>query len=120
MQAGTRVNVEQASKRAMRKPTRLRFGEGRRPPDPMSDIRLEDSAGVVTSACMQEEVVWNTGNPYGRELDSQPGPREGQTGPFRVAERLVVPEMPGNAGGGKGPQFRVNVVRGRVRRVVQT
>jgi len=29
MQAGTRVNAEQASKRAMWEPTRLRFGEGR-------------------------------------------------------------------------------------------
>jgi len=30
MQAVTRVNVEQASKRVMRKPTRLKYGEGRR------------------------------------------------------------------------------------------
>ena len=120
MQAETRVNVEQASKSTTRKPTRLRYGERRRPLDQTSDRRLTDSAGVVTSACMQEEVVWNTGSPCGRELDSQPGPREGQTGPSRVAERLVVPEKPGNAGGGKGPQFRVNVVQGRVRRVVQT
>ncbi len=30
MQAGTRVNAEQASKRKSRKPTRLVFGEGRR------------------------------------------------------------------------------------------
>jgi hypothetical protein len=37
MQAGTRVNAEQASKRVMRKPTRLRNGEGRRLPDPTSD-----------------------------------------------------------------------------------
>ena len=29
VQAVTRVNVEQASKRVMRKPTRLKFGEGR-------------------------------------------------------------------------------------------
>ena len=32
--------------------------------------------------------------------------REGQTGPYGVAERLVVPRKPGNAGGGKGPWFR--------------
>jgi hypothetical protein len=30
MQAGTRVNAEQASKRVMWEPTRLYFGEGRR------------------------------------------------------------------------------------------
>jgi len=29
MQAGTRVNAEQASKRVMWEPTRLRYGEGR-------------------------------------------------------------------------------------------
>ena len=102
MQAETRVNVEQASKRVMRKPTRLRFGEGRRPPGQTSDIRLEDSAGVVTSACMQEEVVRNTGSPCGGERDAQPAAREGQAGPCRVAERPVVARKPGNAGGAKG------------------
>ncbi len=52
----------------------------------------------------------------GRDL--QPDAREGQAGPDRVAERLVVPLKPGNAGGGKGPQFKDNVARRRVRRVV--
>ncbi len=102
MQAETRVNVEQASKRAMRKPTRLRYGEGRGPSDQTSDSRLADSAGVVTSACMQEEVVWNTGSPRGGERDPQPEPRERQAGPLRVAERPVVVRKPGNAGGAKG------------------
>jgi hypothetical protein len=32
----------------------------------------------------------------------QPDTREGQAGRHRVAERLVVPGKPGNAGGGKG------------------
>src|ERR1700731_742650 len=32
--------------------------------------------------------------------------REGQAGRFGGAERLVIPLKPGNAGGGKGPQFR--------------
>ena len=117
MQAGTRVNVEQASKRVMREPTRLIYGEGRRPPDPMSDSRLADSAGVVTSACMQEEVVRNTGNPCGGDREPQPGPRERQTGPLRVAERPVVVKRPGNAGGAKGPWFRVGVVEVGARRL---
>ena len=43
--------------------------------------------------------------------------REGQAGPDRVAERLVVPTKPGNAGGGKGPQFKDNAARRRVGRV---
>jgi hypothetical protein len=41
--------------------------------------------------------------------DRQPEAREGQAGPFGVTERLVVPMKPVNAGGGKGPQFKVNV-----------
>ena len=36
----------------------------------------------------------------------QPVARESQAGPFGVAERLVVPMKPGNAGGGKGPQLK--------------
>ena len=31
----------------------------------------------------------------------QPTTREGQVGPARVAEKLVLPRRPGNAGGGK-------------------
>ncbi len=117
MQAVTRVNVEQASKRAMWKPTCLRNGEGRRPPEMMSDIGLGGCAGVVTLACMQEEVVWNTGSPCGGERDPQPEPRERQAGPLRVAERPVVVRKPGNAGGAKGPWVRVSVVEDGARRV---
>jgi len=45
MQAETRVNAEQASKRVMREPTRLNFGEGRSPPDQTSDIVWRISPG---------------------------------------------------------------------------
>src|SRR4051812_17001316 len=44
--------------------------------------------------------------------DSQPDAREGQAGPPGVADRPAVPSKPGNAGGGKGPEFKVNVRRG--------
>ena len=47
----------------------------------------------------------------------QPETREGQAGSGWVAERLVVPLKPGNAGRGKGPPFKDNVARRRVRRV---
>jgi hypothetical protein len=40
--------------------------------------------------------------------DLQPDAREGQAGLLGVAERFVVPEKPGNAGGGKGPQFKAH------------
>src|ERR1700737_5074009 len=42
----------------------------------------------------------------------QPDAREGQAGRCGVAERLVVPLKPGNAGGGKGPQFKTNATSG--------
>ena len=42
----------------------------------------------------------------------QPNAREGGFGHSGVAERLVVPGKPGNAGGGKGPQFKTNVGSG--------
>ena len=51
----------------------------------------------------------------GRDLP--PDAREGQAGLRRVAERLVVPMKPGNAGGGKGPQFKGNAARRRVGRL---
>ncbi len=49
--------------------------------------------------------------------DSQPDAREGQAGPLGVAERSVVPWKPGNAGGGKGPQFQNNVLRAESREI---
>src|SRR3954465_2469601 len=53
--------------------------------------------------------------------DSQPDAREGQAGPPGVADRLVVPSKPGNAGGGKEPEFKVNVGRGtRARRLAMS
>ena len=40
--------------------------------------------------------------------DDQPDAGDGQAGRSGVAERLVVPLKPGNAGGGKGPRFKTN------------
>src|SRR6185312_7811390 len=47
-----------------------------------------------------------------RDQDDQPDAREGQVGRTGVAERLVVPLKPGNAGRGKGPQFKTDARRG--------
>jgi hypothetical protein len=44
--------------------------------------------------------------------DDQPDAREGQAGRAGVAERLAVPLKPGNAGGGKGPQFKTSATSG--------
>ena len=46
--------------------------------------------------------------------EDQPEAREGQAGRLGVAERFVVPLKPGNAGGGKGPQFKTDALCGKV------
>jgi hypothetical protein len=102
VQAATRVNAEQASKRTMCRPTRRPF-RGRL-------IRLGDRAkttprrctGVVAAACTQGKRSQH-GKPQDVARDGQPDTREGSAGRPGVAERLVVPPKPGNAGGGKEP-----------------
>ena len=68
--------------------------------------------GVVATACLQRRSDATREAPAVAARDRQPDAREGQAGPFGVTERLVVPPKPGNAGGGKGPQFKVNVRSG--------
>src|SRR5436305_6272764 len=64
-------------------------------------------AGVVATACTQGKRTQH-GRPQGVIRDDQPNAREGQAGRLVDAERFVVPLKPGNAGGGKGPQFKTN------------
>jgi hypothetical protein len=112
VQAATRVNAEQSSKRTMRRSTRQPY-RGRL-------IRLDENeqsdtfrrcAGVVAAACTQGKRTKH-GKPQGVVSDDQPEAREGQAGRPGVAERFVVPRKPGNAGGGKGPQFKTDAIRG--------
>ena len=105
VQAATQVNAEQTSKRTLCGPTWPSY-RGRL-------IRLGDRAkttpirrtGVVVAACTQGERVQH-GKPQGVARDGQLDAREGQARRFEVAERSVVLMKPGNAGGGKGPQFK--------------
>jgi hypothetical protein len=55
------------------------------------------------------------GKPQRREARSQPDAREGQAGPFGVADRLVVPGKPSNFGGGKGPEFKKDALKEKAR-----
>src|ERR1700693_2941250 len=112
VRAATRVNAEQSSKRTMRRSTRQPY-RGRL-------IRLDENersdtfrrcAGVVAAAYTQGKRTKH-GKPQGVISDDQPDAREGQVGRPGVAERFVVPGKPGNAGGGKGPQFKTNARRG--------
>ena len=61
---------------------------------------------------MHKESVRNTGNPMAWSGMTKPDAREGWAGRYGVAERFAVPLKPGNAGGGKGPQFETDAIRG--------
>ena len=68
--------------------------------------------GYVATACTQGKRTQH-GKPQGVLSDEQPIAREGRVGRPGVAERPVVPLKPGNAGGGKRPQFRTNARRSK-------
>src|SRR3954471_7321293 len=72
---------------------------------------LSRCTGVVAAACTQGKRTQH-GKPQCVIRDDQPDAREGQAGRAGVAERLAVPLKPGNAGGGKGPQFKINAISG--------
>src|SRR6185295_3198361 len=76
VQAATRVNAEQTSKRTP-----------------------SCCTGVVAAACTQGKRTQH-GKPLDVVRDDQPDAREGQAGRPGVAERFVRPWKPGNAGGG--------------------
>jgi len=69
-------------------------------------------AGVLATACTPGKRPPH-GKPQGVLSDEQPIAREGRVGRPGVAERPVVPGKPGNAGGGKRPQFRTNARRSK-------
>ena len=117
--AVTRVNTEQAPKTSdAEADPRPRRG---RPPEttttPGAEVKRTENERVVSSAGVMVTARSQEGNHATREAclvaarDGQPNAREGQVGPSEVAERLVVPLKPGNAGGGKGPSFRFDVER---------
>src|SRR5271168_1675533 len=112
VQAATQVNAEQTSKRTMCRPTR-KWNRGRL--TRMGDFRARTTpsrcTGVVAAACTQGKRTQH-GKPQCVIRDDQPDAREGQAGRTGVAERPAVPMKPGNAGGGKGPQFETDAKRG--------
>ena len=52
--------------------------------------------------------------------DDQPEAGDGQRGRYRVTERPVILTRPGNAGGGKGPQFKAGGESGEVQEIEAT
>src|SRR6476620_1572347 len=69
------------------------------------------ASGWWRQACTQGKRTQH-GKPQGVVRDDQPDAREGQAGRPGVAERFGVPRKPGNAGGGKGPQFKTDATSG--------
>ena len=98
------MNAEQASKRTNAEADLSGF-QGRPPPLDKIATASNGSAGVVAPACMEEEIVGTREAPTVRSRVSQPELREEQAGPSGVADRFVVLMRPGNAGGGKEPDF---------------
>ena len=104
MQAGTRVNAEQASKSTVAEADPSDIW-GRPMPLGETAIASNGSAGVMAPACMEEEIDGTREAPAVGGRGSQPELREEQAGPFGVADRLVLLMKPGNAGGRKEPDF---------------
>ena len=93
------------------------FSRGRPPSLGKGATRAPDGpAGVLAAACIQGGPPQH-GKPQAAVWGHQPAAREGQAVPLGVAERPVVPEKPGNAGGGKGPWFKGNVKGARAGRL---
>jgi hypothetical protein len=105
MQAVTKVNAEQAPKIITQELTRRKYGEGRSRWESTSEQSQRSCRGIG-DGMQTQGIRRNTGSPSGDRGLGQPVARESQAGPFGVAERLVVPRKPGNAGGGKGPQLK--------------
>src|SRR5215467_16211902 len=107
MQAVTRVNAEQASKRLTQEPTRRDIGRAAADGTVRANEFHQTCRGNGDG--MQAKLTSsNTGSPSGDRGRDQLAPRERQAGPCGVAERSVVPVKPDNSGGGKGPQLKGN------------
>src|SRR5436309_809297 len=76
-------------------------------------------AGVVATACTQGKRTQH-GKPRGVVRDGQPHARERGFGRPGVTERFVVPLKPGNAGGGKGPEFKAGAESGDAQEIGAT
>ena len=98
------MNAEQASKRDVAEADPAEF-RGRPMPQGETATAPSGSVGVMASACLEEEIVETREAPTMRGRGSQLELREEQARSCGVADRLVLLWKPGNAGGGKEPDF---------------
>ena len=111
-QAVMRVKLEQASKAAMRTPTRRKIGEGSTDREsPGAGARHHDnhrvpirSAGVVSTACRKgNQRQWGRSGMVAESRTANAAGKGG--GPLGSRRGSDVPRKPGNSGGGKDPRF---------------
>jgi hypothetical protein len=96
------VKPEQASKGKLWTPTRPENGEGSTARGSSRQMHLDRSAGVMGTA-RRDRGSRKRGRPVldeGSGLNAAEGHRS-----ERESDRVVVPSKPGNAGGGKAPDF---------------
>ncbi len=105
LRAATRSESRAGSESTVVTPTRLLRGEGRRIARKQPTCALAVVTGVVGSGTQGRffDATWEAR--HGRGV----APRNATIGwrSDRESERPIVPRRPGNAGGGKGPHFRV-------------
>ncbi len=75
----------------------------------MSDRNRRSHRGKGNGMATHGKRMQHEKPPTAETRDLPPESREGQAGPRGVADRLVVPWKPVNAGGGKGPEFKTDV-----------
>jgi hypothetical protein len=100
--AVTRVKSEQASKGKLWTPTRPENGEGSTVLGSSRQMHLGRSTGVMDIA-RRDSQPGNWGRPAYGEGSGLNG--AARCRPVRESDRVIVPLKPGNAGGGKDPDF---------------
>ncbi len=109
MRAVTRVKPSKPRKVTMHRPTRLPYRGRLHDAGEAIEWRAHSICRGMGTAC--QESGGQHGRPQGSVKDSDLTPR-GTGGGTGGAERFVVPSKPGNAGGGKGPEFWTSCKRG--------
>jgi hypothetical protein len=71
-------------------------------------IKFHQTCRGIGDGMQAKWTIRNTGSPSGDRGMDQLATRERKAGPYGMAERLVLPMKPGNAGGGKGPQLKAD------------
>ena len=100
--AVTSVKPEQASKGKLWTPTRPKHGEGSTIRGSSRRMHLDRSTGVVGTA-RRDRGSRKRGRSVLDEGSGLNGAEEQRS--MRGSDRVIVPLKPGNAGGGKGPDF---------------